>query len=42
VAIYEGAFETTYFASAGLGRNCGVFGAADFALEEKRKLLYYE
>jgi len=37
---YKEAFQAVRFASAGLGRNSGVLGAAAFALQEMRKLLY--
>jgi len=36
---YKEAFQAVRFASAGLGRNSGVLGAAAFALQEMRKLL---
>jgi glucokinase len=35
---YKEAFQAVRFASAGLGRNSGVLGAAAFALKEVRKL----
>jgi glucokinase len=35
---YKEAFQAVRFASAGLGRNSGVLGAAAFALQEMRKL----
>ncbi len=37
---YKEAFQAVRFASAGLGRNSGVLGAAAFALQEMRKLLH--
>jgi len=37
---YKEAFQAVRFASAELGRNSGVLGAAAFALQEMRKLLY--
>jgi glucokinase len=36
---YKEAFQAVRFASAELGRNSGVLGAAAFALQEMRKLL---
>jgi hypothetical protein len=34
---YKEAFQAVRFASAGLGRNSGVLGAAAFALQEMKK-----